>query len=226
MDLHEEGVIILRLFLATLIGGLIGAEREAQNQAAGLRTQILVCVGSALLMMTSIEIFRRYGAGDPGRIAAQVVSGIGFLGAGTIMVRGITIKGLTTAASLWVNAAIGLALGMGYYTAGLTAAFLLLTALYVLGRWESRWLGTSYKTLLLYGKDAAKMMSEMDALAKTFNLRLQSVHIEPQEGKGVMGKYRLFVPYDLDHRALFDALTELSVDKAVYEGRVVLEKAS
>ena len=109
---------LLRLCLSLIAGGLIGFERESRRQPAGLRTHILISVGSTLLMLLSIYIPQHYfdmKSGDPGRIAAQVVSGIGFLGAGAIIKLGNNVKGLTTAASIWVVAGIGLALGAGLY---------------------------------------------------------------------------------------------------------------
>ena len=101
--------------LATLLGALVGLERERQGKSAGLRTHALVCLGSALITIVSIHGFGPVGPGlrDPARVAAQVVSGIGFLGAGTIMREGLSIRGLTTAASLWTTAGIGLAIGSG-----------------------------------------------------------------------------------------------------------------
>ncbi|MBE6536333.1 MAG: MgtC/SapB family protein [Ruminococcaceae bacterium] len=119
--------IIIRLFLAAILGGFIGLERGRQRRAAGLRTHILVCVGSALTVM--VGLFARYKLGfitsDPFRISAQVISGIGFLGAGTIMLKGrFQVVGLTTAAGLWVTAAIGLSAGAGFYE-GAIAAFLI-----------------------------------------------------------------------------------------------------
>ncbi|NLN06375.1 MAG: MgtC/SapB family protein, partial [Firmicutes bacterium] len=105
-----SGELILRLFVSVLLGGLVGLERERHNRPAGLRTHILVCLGSALIMIVSFAGFSgTFGfSGDPARIAAQVVSGIGFLGAGTILRQGGFVRGLTTAASLWVVAAVGL----------------------------------------------------------------------------------------------------------------------
>lgn len=100
------------LLLAVLMGGIIGAEREFHSSPAGMRTHILVCVGATLMTLTSVEIGMRGGMrGDPGHIAAQIVSGIGFLGAGAIMREGVTVRGLTTAASVWTTAGIGITLG-------------------------------------------------------------------------------------------------------------------
>lgn len=131
--------IIIRIILSCILGGLIGLERESLNKSAGFRTHILVCVGSALIMIVSQEIYFMYQgktALDPGRIAAQVVSGIGFLGAGTIMREGATVKGLTTAASLWVVAGVGLAVGSGLYFSALVTTGVVFIALIYLGKVE------------------------------------------------------------------------------------------
>jgi putative Mg2+ transporter-C (MgtC) family protein len=126
--------LIVRLLLAGVLGGFIGYERERHNRPAGLRTHILVCLGSTLVMIVSVAGFGGgTGAnGDQARIAAQVVSGIGFLGAGTIMRQGSAVRGLTTAASLWVVAAIGLATGIGLYAAAIATTTLVLLSLYLL----------------------------------------------------------------------------------------------
>ena len=128
--------IILRLLIGAILGGLIGFEREKHNKKiAGFRTHILVCVGSTLIMLTSLYIFEIYGnraPADPARIAASVITGIGFLGAGTIIRSGPTVTGLTTAASLWTVSGIGLAVGCGFYTASCVATIIVLAALYLL----------------------------------------------------------------------------------------------
>ena len=125
--------VALRILAAVIIGGIIGLERGMKNRAAGLRTYMLVCVGACLIMLTNQYIFQLFGAGDPVRMGAQVVSGIGFLGAGTIIVtRRSQIKGLTTAAGLWSAAGVGLALGIGFYeaaVAGGVAIFVVMTLL-------------------------------------------------------------------------------------------------
>ena len=144
--------IVIRLLMAVLLGGLIGLEREAAGRAAGLRTHVLVCLGSALIMMTSIHIFEIYRGladVDPSRIAAQVVSGIGFLGAGTIIRYGHNVKGLTTAACLWVIAAVGLAVGSGFMKAAVFTTFLVLLGLIVFGKIVHRF----FPDLEVPGKD-------------------------------------------------------------------------
>jgi putative Mg2+ transporter-C (MgtC) family protein len=125
---------IARLVMAAALGSVIGFERERLSWAAGLRTHMLVCVGSALIMIVSAFGFADVLGGehivlDPSRVAAQVVSGIGFLGAGSILLRGEIVRGLTTAASLWSVAAIGLAVGGGLYTASIAATAIILIIL-------------------------------------------------------------------------------------------------
>ena len=135
MELREVTylAVALRVLVAVIIGGILGLERGMKNRPAGLRTYMLVCVGACVVMVTNQYIFQVFGSGDPVRMGAQVVSGIGFLGAGTIIVtRRNQIKGLTTAAGLWAAAAVGLALGIGFYEAaiaGTVAVFAVITLL-------------------------------------------------------------------------------------------------
>ena len=121
--------VLLRLFVAAALGGAIGLERELRERQAGLRTHLVVSVGAALFTLVSAYGFGDFGSRvDPTRIAAQIVTGIGFLGAGAIIRQGLSVRGLTTAASLWLVAAIGMASGAGYYSAAvITTALALLT---------------------------------------------------------------------------------------------------
>jgi putative Mg2+ transporter-C (MgtC) family protein len=124
--------IILRLLLALVLSGLVGFERQIHRRTAGLRTHILVSLGSCLIMLTSLyvfDIYKNVASLDPSRIAAGVITGIGFLGAGAIMREREGVKGLTTAASLWVVAAIGLATGCGFYIAAVFSTILTLVVL-------------------------------------------------------------------------------------------------
>ena len=128
--------VACRIFAALLIGGILGMERGMKNRPAGLRTYMLVCMGSCVIMLTNQYIYQMTGSGDPVRLGAQVVSGIGCLGAGTsVTTRRSHIRGLTTAAGLWTAAGVGLALGIGFYEAALIggcAIFLVMTLLHQL----------------------------------------------------------------------------------------------
>jgi putative Mg2+ transporter-C (MgtC) family protein len=123
--------LTIRLLLAALLGGIIGAEREWRNKEAGLRTNILITIGSALFTLMSIELTDGR-TGDTSRVAAQIVTGIGFLGAGAIMRTNGGIQGLTTAATIWVNAAVGVAVGGGEYHLAVIATIITLAVLLVL----------------------------------------------------------------------------------------------
>ena len=140
MELREVTylAVALRIAAAVVIGGLLGLERGMKNRPAGLRTYMLVCVGACLIMLTNQYIYQVYGTGDPVRMGAQVVSGIGFLGAGTIVVtRRNQIKGLTTAAGLWTAAGVGLALGIGFYEAALVGGFAMFFVITLLQRMDN-----------------------------------------------------------------------------------------
>jgi putative Mg2+ transporter-C (MgtC) family protein len=137
--------VLLRLAVAAALGAAVGVERELRERQAGLRTHLLVCLGSALFTLVSAYGFSEWGARvDPTRIAAQIVTGIGFLGAGAIIRQGLSVRGLTTAATLWLVAAIGMAAGAGYWEAALLATFgavitlgpLRIVAFRILSRWN------------------------------------------------------------------------------------------
>lgn len=138
--------LTLRLLLAALAGGLVGAEREVRGRQAGWRTHMLVCIGSALVMIVSTEVARIHWPPtegsitqvDPTRIAYGVMTGIGFLGAGAIVKDGLTVRGLTTAAALWSVAAVGLASGLGLYTLSVLSSTVILGVLWALTRLEKR----------------------------------------------------------------------------------------
>lgn len=129
--------ILLRIGLSMLLGGVIGFERERDNQPAGLRTHIILVLGSCLAMILSIEIAHRANT-DPARLAAQVISGIGFLGAGAILRYGFNVKGLTTATTLWTMAIVGLVLGAGYTWVAVITTALMLIVLSLLNVIEKR----------------------------------------------------------------------------------------
>ena len=141
----------LRLALALLCGGILGMERGKKNRPAGFRTYMLVCVGATLVMLTNQFIYAKYGnIGDPARLGAQVISGIGFLGAGTIIVTGRNrVKGLTTAAGLWADACIGIAIGSGFYSGAIIGCGLIFFVMSMLYRFDTR-MTANTKVLDLY----------------------------------------------------------------------------
>ena len=150
MSSHDWEMLI-RLLLAAFLGGIVGIERGSGDRPAGFRTHILVCAGAALFMLVSMYGYDDYPMHgeefprnrDSSRIAAQVVSGIGFLGAGTIMHEGVTVRGLTTAASLWMISAIGLAAGAGMYVLSIGSTAVMMVTLVTFHSWEKRFAGTT-----------------------------------------------------------------------------------
>jgi len=179
---------LIRLFLAGIFSGLIGLEREVHGRAAGLRTHILVGCGACLIMLTSLYIHAVYGSSaDPGRIAAQVVSGIGFLGAGTIIRFRVSVRGLTTAASLWAVAGIGLAVGSGLYLPATYTTLLIICVLFLLSEIERRVLRRSlYKLLVIDTYGDMMQLKKVRDLLSDYNVEIRDMDIKvlhPQEDK-------------------------------------------
>ncbi len=145
-----EQEIVIRLAIASVLGMIVGFERERQNQPAGLRTHTILAIGSCLAMTISINLAMQFTPlvpnGDPARLAAQVVSGIGFLGAGAILRYGTSVKGLTTATSLWTTAMVGLAIGAGHFFSGIATTVMLLVILVLLNVIEKKWI-KGYETI-------------------------------------------------------------------------------
>ena len=171
--------VVVRILASIIVGGLIGMERGMKNRPAGLRTYMLVCAGSCLIMLTNQFIYQTTGSGDPMRLGAQVVSGIGFLGAGTIVVtKHNQIKGLTTAAGLWACAGVGLAFGIGFYEGALTAALGIYAILTISQRWEKR-MHKRVRTLDVYIELlAAVPLSEFIQHIRNLDFHIEDVQFE------------------------------------------------
>ena len=165
--------VLIRLTLCVLVGGIIGVERGRQGRAAGMRTHILVCMGAALVTMMGFYITQELHLdGDPMRIAAQVVSGIGFLGVGTIMLKGrFQITGLTTAAGLWCAATIGLALGAGFYEGALGVFIFTIATVSFLHKLEYKFI-KRYRRFGIYVEITSDKMvrTTIDEISKMFNI--------------------------------------------------------
>lgn len=173
---------LLRLLLAVLFGGVVGFEREVHGRAAGLRTHILVCVGSCLLMCLALFLHEKY-ASDPARIAAQVVSGIGFLGAGTILRFRVSVKGLTTAASLWAVSGIGLSVGAGFYLGSFMATGVVLASLFWFAKAVERFMRHRdwYRTLHIEMHGAFEGLQKIREVLSSYNTEIKDFNVTKQE---------------------------------------------
>jgi putative Mg2+ transporter-C (MgtC) family protein len=164
--------LLLQLSLAVLLGGAIGLEREISGKPAGLRTNILICVGAVLF--TTLSMKMSLGRGDPARVAAQILPGVGFIGAGTILHMRGSVTGLTSAATIWVVAAIGMALGAAAYMEALGTALLVLGVLQGLGWVEGRIARASTQShLLIHAKPEATALEELEALVRRTGLEVE-----------------------------------------------------
>ena len=198
--------IALRLFVALLFGGIIGWERERSARPAGLRTHVLVCVGSTLLTIVSIEGF--IGA-DPSRVAAQIVSGIGFLGAGTILRDGITIRGLTTAASLWVSAGIGMAVGTGQYFAASIATLIVMITLSVLMYLEVKIIkGPKQRQFIIEAQNHPGLVGNIGIVMGEYDIDISSIQLKSNESVMVV-TLLTHVPVETDLGMVTDYLRNI-----------------
>lgn len=183
--------ILLRILCALLVGGILGIERGRKNRPAGLRTYMLVCVGSCLIMLTNQYVYQSIGTGDPVRLGAQVVSGIGFLGAGTIIVtRRNQVKGLTTAAGLWAAAGVGLALGIGFYEGAIAGAVVVLLVMTLMQYMDNR-MRSKTKSFEIYVELDGKTTLG-DLLRQIREMEIEIRDVQKQTGADVEGNIRAY----------------------------------
>jgi putative Mg2+ transporter-C (MgtC) family protein len=203
----------IKLALATACGAAIGIERELHDKPAGLRTNMLICVGSALITMVSLHVAlsyaeRQVNIADPGRIAAQIVSGIGFLGAGTIIQARGSVHGLTTAATIWVMAGVGLAIGSGAYAPAIATTVILLGTLAVLGWLEAHITPRRHFVFFHVAADRRPgLIDEINNLADREKISLDEFGMKRND-KGVTIDFALTLP-TRRRDALIDGLLDL-----------------
>ena len=211
--------VVLRIVLSAIIGGLIGMEREFSKRPAGLRTHMLVSIGSALIMLVSINGFidpnTGLPIGDPSRLAAQVVSGIGFLGAGTIIRTKGDIKGLTTAASLWICAGIGLSIGNGYYLGSIITAIIVMLALLNLGRLERKIIRNNYKNLEITAFDKPGLIGQLGTILGKYNILIKDIKIMDKKSEIDYSQDENFNIFQAHF--LVEAPKKLNTDDFIYE---------
>ena len=211
------GEIAVRLVVAAALTGLVGLEREWRERAAGLRTHMLVGVGSALFTLVSAYGFNEFLVGstnvvrtDPTRIAAQIVTGIGFLGAGAILRQGLTIRGLTTAAGLWVAAAIGMAVGAGFYSAALLGTGVVLVGLGPL-RWAEGYIVARRRAARPREVDLRPDQPRAPVLAKleARRAKVQRIHLEEGGDEGRELRLEVQLPPSVSGREVVEHLSKL-----------------
>jgi len=209
--------VILRLVLAVAAGGLIGLEREIHGRAAGFRTQILVCLGATLVMLISIHGFAYSGIDgarwDAGRLAAQVVSGIGFLGAGTILREGLSIRGLTTAASLWVVAGIGLAIGSGFYLGAVVAT--LLAVLTLVNKLERYLLPHEERCLQMHVADKPGQLAAIATLLGQRRVNIRTMTVDTTDDGECYVEMKVETPHSIRLEGLMGELSALPEVKEI-----------
>ena len=224
--IHDD--MILRLLVAAVLGGIVGMERGSGDRPAGFRTHILVCAGSALIMLVSMYGFEGFADvplkypnnRDSARIAAQVVSGIGFLGAGTILHEGITVRGLTTAASLWMISAIGLATGAGMYLVSVVATIITFTTLTTFHSVEKRFAAASSKSDKKYIRVVASNTPELVAEVATFltqnGIKVKTINVQNNSSndKVVLELYLRFNK-EVDLGIVIDGLRQIEGVKSI-----------
>lgn len=211
----SEVQIILRVLVGAALGAVIGLERERDNQPAGLRTHMILVIGATLAMVLSVNLgylFARPGTpADPARLAAQVISGIGFLGAGAILRYGFNVKGLTTATSLWTMAIVGLTVGAGYYLVSVVTTAIMLVVLALLNIIENRFVRTSVSRFISIQaeyrkgivKEVRKKVSEFVGDPISFNLQ------KHYKSKRLRIQVVARVPKDQTLEELIDALSDV-----------------
>ena len=170
--------VFVRLALAVAFGGILGLERGRKHRPAGFRTYMIVCLSSALVMITDLYLVEFYGTGDPARLGAQVISGIGFLGAGSIMISNMRVKGITTAAGLWGSAGLGLAIGAGFYIGALITGVFLLVIMTIMSRIDARMNATSRSMIIFAEFKSMEAFTSFVKEARKMNCTLSDIEMK------------------------------------------------
>ncbi|WP_010652146.1 MgtC/SapB family protein [Oceanobacillus massiliensis] len=214
-------MIVIRLFVALILSGLIGFEREVNNHSAGFRTHILVGVGSCLMMVLSLFGFITFNEVhdnvqfDPARIPSYVISGIGFLGAGTIIVYGGTVRGLTTAASIWAVAGVGLVVGAGMYSVAIVTTLIILVSLIFLNHIENFFPKSNSKNFMEIVVEENFKMSQVVEIIENHHLTIKSIEIIRQEGSLRKMFIKTSHMKSLDQIGLFEEISRIDHVKGI-----------
>jgi putative Mg2+ transporter-C (MgtC) family protein len=210
----SDALVVTRLLVIATLAGLIGFERERHGRAAGLRTHMLVGVGSCLMMLTALHVMESLAGRvevDPTRMGAQVVSGIGFLGAGTIMRFRASVRGLTTAASLWAVCGIGLAVGAGFLVGAVAGTSIVLVVLFALGRLERAIRNDWFRMLVIDSKAGSEDLAQIRRVLGEFDVEIRDFEITRPEGAETsMIEFDLRLVSERDEAAILADVLRLS----------------
>lgn len=210
--------IFIRLTLSIVLSGIIGLERESIKRPAGLRTHILVCVGSTLVMLMSIFLFETYKdhtTMQPDRLGAQVISGIGFLGAGTIIREGASVKGLTTAAGLWAIATIGLAVGSGFYSGAILATILVYLTLRIFTKFEKHIkVKGNYFNIKITSLNKPGQLGKIGQIMGKMDISIDSIELEDTDEDIIIINLVVKIP---NMTIRFDLINELRKQEGIIE---------
>lgn len=204
-DFLVQSEYLLRIFIACICGGAIGYERENRNKVAGIRTHAIVSLGSALIVIISKYGFNDVANYDAARVAAQIVSGIGFLGAGIIFVKNNSISGLTTAAGVWATSGIGMAIGAGLYYLGVASTLLILVAQFIMHKGFFRGKEHKYETVEFVLKEGLTSREVLEKLP-SFHIEIDSVSSKKRENGETRVELLLIVPREYDKVKLLEAI--------------------
>ncbi len=215
-----EVEVILRLMVAVVLGGLIGYERENTNRPAGFRTHILVCVGAALVVVTSQYLIQVYPSitVDPTRLGAQVISGIGFLGAGTIIRDGFNVRGLTTAASLWAVSCVGIAVGSGFYVGAAVATLFIFLTLIILKKAEKHFSKRNlYRTFIVEYQNVNGLIGHVNGIFESQRIEIKNIRLNKGEENEQIMTLLVKLPGSAIDLQILSDIQSLEGVKNVYE---------
>lgn len=216
-----EAVFILRIFISSLCGGIIGYERSQRQKDAGIRTHIIVALGAALCMVISkygFDDVLNSGLGystDASRIAANVITGVSFLGAGVIFIKEQSVKGLTTAAGIWATSAVGMAIGAGMYLTGICSTVILIILQVVLHRFSSKLEGNQTKGIYIELKNDTDCAFEIGAIVTRYSATLQSIERRSRDGLPIL--HMVIIPKSADSlEHITDAIRQIDAVKDLF----------
>ena len=203
----------IKMALALICGGVIGIERGRKKRPAGFRTYMLVCLGATLVMMTNDYICKIYGTGDVARMGAQVVNGIGFLGAGTIITTGHNrVKGLTTAAGLWAAACIGLAIGSGFYEGAILGTLMMVVIMVLLHTFDRRLVSTTKVVIFYVEYNKMKALHRLNAFFREQQIAVEDLEFEkpdPSNAAQCAAVVSIRLPAKIPHAELIEKVLEV-----------------